>query len=218
MSIKSPLLTRRGFGLGLSLGAAALASGKAWATPSAAFPLRIAVAHVTPQGLGRVPAEHQQIWSAFATRLGGLVDEIAPVQPVSIVDLAAPEEDGGANTISRARGVAERIGCGHVVLYATTDGIRHVGQSQAWVNRVFDSLREQLQVNDRPLGEAHLLDVSGGAPLASATADVDPTWAVDWFTGRNAQTQALRMLTGDLERRVQGLARAQLAAQTSIAD
>lgn len=210
--------SRRRFLIGSAFAAATFAGGRAFASPAPAFPLHIAVARMGESGLVRVPTEHQRLWSAFSTRLGGLVEEMAPVQPASLIDLASPEEDGGAASAALARGFADRLGCRHVIIYATTDGIRRGARGGPWLNDAFRRLRETVQINDRAIAEAYLLDAAGGSPLASASADADRATPLDTLTGRHNEIDALKLLTADLERRVQRLAAAQLAANASIAD
>jgi hypothetical protein len=211
-------MTRRGFGLAVGLGGIALAAGRAAAAPAPVFPLRIAIARMGEGGLMRVPTEHQKIWIAFSTRLGGLVEEIAPVQPSSLIDLSAPADDGGETAAAMARGIADRLGCNQVILYATTDGIKRGPYPEPWLNRAFQHIREAVQINDRALGEAYLLNIGGGAPLVSASADADRATPLDTLTGRHNEIDTLKLLTADLERRVQNLAKPLIAAQASRAD
>jgi hypothetical protein len=211
-------MTRRSFALGVGIGGAALAAGDAFAVSGPLFPLHVAIARMSEGRLVRVPTEHQQIWAAFSARLGGLVDAIVPVQPTSLIDLSTPGEDGGAACTAQARGFADRLGCSQVILYATADGIKRGPYPDLWIKRAFQHLREAVQINDRALGEAYLLDVAGGAPLASVSADADRATPLDKLTGRHNETETLKLLTADLERRIQNLARPLLAAQASRAD
>jgi hypothetical protein len=211
-------MTRRSFGLALGLTGAGFAAGRGFAAPAPLFPLRIAIARMGEGGLMRVPTEHQQIWAAFSTRLGGLVEDIVPVQPTSLIDLSAPADDGGAACASQARGFADRLGCSQVILYATADGIKRGPYPDLWIKRAFQHIREAVQINDRALGEAYLLDAAGGAPLVAASADADRATPVDTLTGRHNEIDTLKLLTSDLERRVQNLARPLLAAQASRGD
>jgi hypothetical protein len=210
-------LSRRGLVVGM--GALALA-GRALAAPAPQpkFPLRIAVFRMSEKGLAHIPTEHQTIWNGFATRLGGLVDTIEPAQPISMVDLSAPADDGGESSAARARGLAERMGCGHIILYATDDGVKRQAWSAGWVNRAFNHLREAVAIHDRQFGEALLMDIQGGLALAQSTADVSPSTPIDLFTGRNGETETLKLLTAGLERRVQKLAEKQRIAEQTLAD
>jgi len=211
-------MTRRSFGLAIGLAGAGLLAEQSFAAPAPLFPLRIAIARMGEGGLMRVPTDHQQIWTAFSTRLGGLVEDIVPVQPVSLIDLSAPADDGGAACEAQARGFAARLGCSQVILYATADGIKRGPYPQAWLNRAFQHIREVVQINDRALGEAYLLDAAGGAPLVAASADADRATPLDALSGRHNEIDTLKLLTADLERRVQNLARPLLAAQASRGD
>lgn len=211
-------MTRRNLGLAIGLGGVALATGRAFAAPAPLFPMRLAVARMGEGGLLRVSTDHQQIWAAFSSRLGGLVDDIVPVQPTSLIDLSAPADDGGAACAAQARGIADRLGCGQVILYATADGIRRGPYRGFWIKRAFQHIREAVQINDRALGEAYLLDVAGGAPLVAASSDADRATPLDTLTGRHNEIDTLKLLTVDLERRMQNLAKPLLAAQASRAD
>jgi hypothetical protein len=73
--------------------------------------------------------------------------------------------------------------------------------------------------DDRAVGEAHLLDVSGGMPLASAMADSKPRDPLNLFDGgRNPEREALLKLVQQMERRLQDMARNAYENQRSIAD
>ena len=69
------------------------------------------------------------------------------------------------------------------------------------------------------MGEAHLLDVDGGPPLASAMADADPRNPLNLFDGgRNPERETLAELTRQLEQGLQDLARPAYQNMRSIAD
>ena len=73
-----------------------------------------------------------------------------------------------------ARQMASAAGFSHVVLYATNDGQRIYASDGNWFSDMFASLQSDLDKDDRASGEAHLLDVAGGMPLATVTADAKP--------------------------------------------
>jgi hypothetical protein len=126
----------------------------------------------------------------------------------------APELDGGASCALAARNLAAEAGFSHVILYATHDGQKPKAD---WVNLCFSSLRAPGKT--RALGEAHLLAVSGGAPLASATADAEKrSWLNPFDNHRNPERETLDQLLATLERHLQLLARPAFERAESIAD
>ena len=106
-----------------------------------------------------------------------------------------------------------------MVLYATNDGQRIYTSDGHWFSDMFASLQADLDKDDRATGEAHLLDVAGGAPLTTVTADARPRDPLNLFDGgRNPERETLMGLTQGIERRLQDMARAAYDAQRSIAD
>lgn len=202
----------------LGLGAAALIAPAASAYGTR-FPLRVAYARIGSQGFVAIPQQEQTAWSALQTRLGGLVDDIQPIQPGGLLGLAAPETDGGASCAEAARSMAADRGFSHLILYATVDGKRRHDYGGNWFARSFATLQSNIGAHDRAAGEAYLLDVAGGLPLASATADAKQKQFLDPFDDhRQPERETLVALTRTLETQVQRLAAAGLAANQSIAD
>ena len=215
MAISAVNLTRRG--LVLTLGAAVLAP-RAIAAPALSFPMRIGYARIGPDGFVTVRADEQVYWTAMQTRTGELIEEIQPIQPSDILGGKAPEVDGGANCAMVARQLASTWGFSHVILYATQDGQRTYHHGGSWVSRAFASLRADTDTDGRATGEAHLLDIGGGAAIASISADAPPRNPLNWFDHqRNPERETLAMLTEGMERRLQSIARPAYEAQRSIA-
>jgi hypothetical protein len=118
-----------------------------------------------------------------------------------------------------ARQMAAAAGFNHVILYATNDGQRYYESDGGWFQDTFANLRADIDKDDRASGEALLLDISGGMPLATVTADVKPRDPLNLFDGgRNPERETLAQLTANLERRLQDMARPAFDAQRSIAD
>jgi hypothetical protein len=210
------ILTRRG--ALAALGAAAIAP-PALAAPGISFPLRIAYARVAPAGFVHIRTDEQAAWTRMATRLGGLVEIATPLQPADMLGGGLPKIEGPANCALIARQMAAHAGYGHVILYATQDG---QGPSQAydnWFSETFANLTANLRRDGRASGEAHLLSIDGGMPLASAHADASPRDALNLLDGdRNPERETLNGLTEAMERRLQDMARRALESQRSIAD
>lgn len=208
-------LTRRG--AFLSLGAMVLAPS-AHAAPGISFPLRIAYARVTPAGFVHIRSDEQAYWTRMATRLGGLVDIIAPLQPNDMLGGGLPKIEGAASCALIARQMAEQAGFEHVILYAAHDGQRPVESYDNWFAETFANLTANLRKDNRATAEAHLLSVAGGAPLMSAQADAKPRDPLNLFDGgRNPEREALDALAQGFERRLQDLARRALDNDRSIA-
>ena len=190
----------------------------ALAAPAFGFPLRMAYARVGPDGFVPLRAEEQRYWSELQTRIGGLIETLEPIQPANMLD-AGPEVSDTASCAMVARQIAFRAGLTHVVLYATQDGRRSYKYNEAWLSETFAKFRSEYMKYDRAVGEAHVLDVGGGPPIVSVTADAAPRNPLDPFDNhRNPERETLAGLTAALERRLQNLARADYAAQASIAD
>jgi hypothetical protein len=209
-------LSRRQLVLGL--GAAALIAPAASASEMR-FPLRLAYARLGKGGFIAIPLQDQKAWSALQTRLGGLVADIQPIQPGGLLGLAAPESDGGAACAEAARKMAATRGFSHLILYATVDGRRPHDYGGNWLARSLATLQSNIGAHDRAAGEAYLLDVSSGLPLASATADARQKEFLDPFDdARQPERETLAALTRTLETQVQRMAAAGLIAEASIAD
>lgn len=200
------------------LGAATLAPA-ALAAPAMAFPLRIAIARVSPDGFVHIRSEEQKVWTAMALRLGGLVDALAPLQPGDMLGGGLPAIEGAASCALVARQMAATSGYDHVILYATHDGQRSRPAYDNWFAETFANLQASITKDGRATGEAHLLGVDGGMPLASAHADAPPRDLLNLFDGeRNPEREALTALVGAMEHNVQRMARSAYANSRSIAD
>jgi hypothetical protein len=211
-----PRLTRRGLAPALT---ALLFAPRALATPAPAFPMRIGYTRIGAQGFLRIRSAEQQAWDSLRTRTGGLIDLIDPIQPGDMLGANAPVLDGGASCALVARQMAAGAGYTHVILYATQDGRRVPEDRDNWVSKAFENFRSEYMKYDRATGEAHLLDVSGGAAIVSVSADVAPRNPLDPFDNhRKPEAETLTALIVDLEHRLQSLARAGYEAQRSIAD
>ncbi len=151
-------------------------------------------------------------------RLGGLIDALQPIQPGDMMS-TAPKIEGAASCALAARQIASNAGFSHVILYATNDGQRTYPSDGGWFFEMFAGLQSDLDKDNWATGEAHLLDVAGGMPLATVMADAKPRDPLNLFDGgRNPEREALARLTTAMERRLQDMARAALDAQRSVAD
>lgn len=220
MALSSPILTRRA-----ALRLAALGLGSLAGAPLAnaqqlmQWPMRLAYARMSPNGFVQIRSDEQAYWTAMQTRLGGLVEVLQPIQPRDMLGVSAPQVDGAASSALVARQMAAAAGFNHVILYATNDGQRAYQSDGSWFQDTFANLRADIDKDDRASGEALLLDISGGMPLASVTADAKPRDPLNLFDGsRNPERETLTQLIASLERRLQDMARFAFDAQRSIAD
>lgn len=208
-------LTRRGALLSL----AALVAPVALASPGLRVPMRVACMRVGPARFLPIRQDEQAHWLQLQLRLGGLVERMTPVQPSDMLGQNLNAVEGGPNCALVARQAAARWGFSHVILYATHDGQRPRQSDGAWWNDLFTAMSGPFTKDGRAIGEAHLLDVDGGPPLASATAQARPRDPLNLFDGgRNPEREALAALTQRLELGVQDLARSAYQNQRSIAD
>lgn len=199
----------------MTLGAAVLAP-RALAAPKITWPLRVAYARVSPGGgFVHIRTDEQTYWDSLVTRLGGLIETLAPLQPGDMLGGASMGRDA-PDGAAAARQRAEAAGFSHIILYATQDGQRRRETDDPWFARTFSTLRGK---GGRATGEAHLLDVADGATLASAHADAAPRDPLNLFDGnRNPEREALTGLVQALERRLTEIARPAYENERSIAD
>ncbi len=214
MAFSSPF-TRRGL---LAALAGASVSPSALALPAVVFPMRLGYARIGPDGFVYIRSDEQLFWSALQTRLGGLISHIEPIQPDDMFGGALPPVDDGAACVAAARDHAARRSLSHVVLYATQDG-RPVASSTDFVSRAFAGLAAEFGKYRRATGEAHLLDIGGGPPIASVAWDAPPRNPLNLFDNhRNPEREAFAGLVHALERRLQALVSPAYETQASIAD
>lgn len=218
-------LTRNGLTRRAMLSAATiLAAPPAWALQTSAqisgqfglsFPLRIGYARIGPQGFMRLGADEQLRWSAMELHLGGLIARMVPLQSSSMFGAPAPQVDGGAACALVARQMAADAGLGHALLYAVDDDAKTEG---GWIAQCFAAVRAAGGAG-RISGEAHLLDIAGGAPVESAFADAPRRGFLGAVAGRpKAAATTLDLLSAEMERRIQRSAAAAFDAGYSIAD
>jgi hypothetical protein len=220
MTLSASSMTRRtALRLGLGgLGAAALAQ-PALAAPAVSFPLRIAYARVTPGGFVQIRSAEQEAWTRMATRLGGLIAALAPLQPGGMLGGGLPQIEGGANCALVARQMAQGAGYDQVILYATQDGQPQRGSYDNWFSQTFNNLVDGVSKDGRATGEAHLLLTGGGMPLATAMADASPRDPLNLFDGgRNPEREVLAALVGAMERQLQDMARNAYDGSRTIGD
>lgn len=220
MTISAARLTRR---TALRLGATALGglvlAPAALAQTQVRWPLRLAYARMSPSGFVHIRGDEQSSWTAMQTRLGGLIDAIQPIQPSDMMGMTAPQVEGGPNCAMVARQMASAAGFSHVILYATSDGQKTYKSDGSWFSDTFANLQADLDKDGQASGEAHLLDVAGGMPLATVNADAKPRDPLNLFDGgRNPERETLASLTRGIELRLQDMARVAYETQRSIAD
>jgi hypothetical protein len=207
-----PLFSRRS---ALLLAGGLLIAPRALAASGLRFPLTLAYVRVGPKGFMPLRLGEQQAWETMALRTGQLISTIEPLQPTNMLQPAAPELDGGASCALAARRMASDAGFSHVIMYGIDDG---KSNAEGWVAQCFASLRSGLGGAGRASGEAHLLDVAGGMPVLSATADAKARGMLNPFDRRNPAGETLTALTLGVERRLQAMARAEYELHKSIAD
>ena len=220
MTISSLTLTRRSaLRLGMTGVGGLMLTPAAMAQSAVQWPLRLAYARMSPNGFVAIRSEEQSAWQGMQRRLGGLIDVIQPLQPANMMGASTLKIDDAASCAMVARQMAVAAGFNQVILYATHDGQRVYKSEGNWFSDMFVSLQGDLDKDDRATGEAHLLDVAGGMPLATVTADAKPRDPLNLFDGgRNPERETLMGLTQGIERRLQDMARTALDAQRSFAD
>lgn len=181
--------------------------------------MRIAYARVSPGGFVQIRSDEQEKWTGMATRLGGLIASLAPLQPGGMLGGGLPQIEGGANCSLVARQMAQAMGYNQVILYATQDGQQPRQTYDNWFSQTFGNLIADMTKDGRATGEAHLLLTGGGMPLATAMADASPRDPLNLFDGgRNPEREVLVQLAGAMERRLQDMARTAYEGSRSIGD
>jgi len=219
MTFSSFSLTRRS-ALKLGLGGLA-AAGLAQPTFAApiVYPLRIAYARLSPSGFVQMRSDEQEAWTRMATRLGGLISALSPLQPAGMLGGGLPKIEGNSNCVLVARQMAQDAGYNQLILYATLDGQPARGSYDNWFSQTFNDLLAEIAKDGRATGEAQLLLTGGGMPLASATADAAPRDLLNLFDGgRNPEREVLGQLVGAMERQLQDMARSAYEGSRSIGD
>lgn len=216
----APFLSRR---TALKLGIGGLVSTAlaqpAFAAPGVSFPMRIAYARVAPGGFVQIRSDEQSYWTRMATRIGGLISALAPLQPEGLLGGGLPKIEGGANCSLVARQMAQEAGYNFLILYTTMDGQPPRQTSDNWFYQTFNDLWAGVQPDGRAVGEAHLLLTGGGMPLATASADAKPRDLFNLFDGgRNPEREVLDQLVNTIERQLQDLARDAYESSRSIGD
>lgn len=204
----------------LALGAGLVAAPAAMAAPALSFPLRLAYARVGASGFVPVKSAEQDVWSALRLRTGGLIEEILPLPVGGMLGLPPPEADGGAGCALAARRIAMEAGYTRILLYAAASG-RPAGppKDMYWLDKVFATIRVDLSLSNSAAAELHLLDVEGGRPLLSVTADAPPRTPIVLIEPHAAkERKVLEGVALAFERRLQDAARPLYAGQRSIAD
>jgi hypothetical protein len=213
------LSRRRALGLALAALGAGLVSPSAFGMSGVSFPLRVAYARVSPAGFVHIRSDEQAHWTRMATRMGGLVDQLAPMQPGDMFGGGLPSVEGGPSCAMVARQMALNAGYNQVILYATSDGQRAYAPPDGWFGDTFAWMQGEFDKDGRATGEAHLLDVGGGMPLASAHADAKPRDPLNLFDGgRNPERETLDSLIRAMELRLNAMALLAYESQRSIAD
>lgn len=207
----------------LKLGLGGLAAGAlvqpALAAPLMTFPLRLAYARVSPNGFVQIRSDEQAVWTGMATRLGGLIATLAPLQPGGMLGGGLPQIEGDASCALVARQLANKLGYHQVILYATHDGQRPRETYDNWFSQTFGNLIADMTRDGRATGEAHLLLTDGGLAVASAMADSRPRDPLNLLDGdRNPERETLSRLVSAMELQLQDMAREAYDNSRSIAD
>lgn len=213
-----PTFSRRSLLALAGLGLGGMLAPSAFADPGISFPLRTAYARIGKGGFMRLTSADQLVWAGLQTRLGGLIDDIQPIQPRDMMGAKTPEMDGGASCAMVARQLALNAGLSHVIVYATDDGRRPERDEKKWLTKAFNAVRQDYYEYEDATAEAHLLHVDGGPPLASVSVDAQRLNWFEVFSGRNPDRETTASVIEALERRLQAMARVQYEAQRSIAD
>ncbi|MEQ1783939.1 MAG: hypothetical protein ABMA14_21485 [Hyphomonadaceae bacterium] len=220
MTLPAFRITRRSaLRLGLAGLSAATLAQPALAGPAISYPMRIAYARVSPAGFVQIRSDEQDAWTRMATRLGGLISALAPLQPAGMLGSGLPRIEGAANCSLVARQMAQDAGYNQVILYATLDGQPTRTTDENWFSQTFNNLLADIEKDGRATGEAQLLLTGGGMPLATATADAAPRDLLNLFDGgRNPEREVLAQLVSAMERQLQDMARSAYEGSRSIGD
>lgn len=195
----------------------AVAASPAHATTQLTYPLGLLYGRIGPEGFERIDTAEQALWSSMAVRLGGLISRIEPLQRFSMLTNDPPALQSENGNVLIARQIALEAGLDHVLLYSSYDGKRTQAAYSNWLSQGYAAVRSSVARHDNAIAEAHVLRVSGGAPILSLSLDAPPKSRFNPFDmHRNPERQVMQRLAEAVERDIQSDANAALRAQTSL--
>jgi len=155
-------------------------------------------ARLSPSGFVQIRSDEQEAWTGMATRLGGLISALTPLQPAGILGGGLPKIEGNANCVSGGAtdGAGRRL--------QPDDPVCDAGRAAAarepsttGSGRPSTTCSADIAKDGRATGEAQLLLTGGGMPLASATADAAPRDLLNLFDGgRDPEREVPGQLVG----------------------
>lgn len=191
---------------------------------------------------GAVPPSEQDriMWSQFRMNLGALISRIEPIPHNNLLpggELATGEGKGSA--IMSARMAAQRQGYDYLIVYGVVPEAgktkqrlkktrnpavafsRHVRSKLPFWD--WDYTTEEY-IETRPshldlMGEVHLLDLDGGAPVASAWAEIPKRSKWQKLTSKDKREEVVvQNLAVGIERKIQELSHQNFKHQKSISE
>jgi hypothetical protein len=197
----------------------------------------------------RVPGEYdRQAWSQFAMNLGGLIERIEPYRANQLIpDMPFPNGAGAA--VMAARQAGHHAGYDYIIVYGSlpdadislfeNQGLEHAKQRKKLLPTLRQRLTfwthdddidtyelvtpeqnaKRLRGNSSLVGEAHLLSVNGGPPLASAWASADKReiWKKPFSSDKRDQEITSDLVSG-IQNQIYQLSYRNFSTSASIAD
>ncbi|MFC7291660.1 hypothetical protein [Hirschia litorea] len=187
---------------------------------------------VAPSSLER------RMWSQFTMNLGALVSRMEPIPHNNLIPGGQLETDLGlGSTILNARLAAQSQGYNYLVVYGVVpknEGIKYKQKKKVVPSTSFiQNMRHKLafwdwEYTDTPyienreshmdlMGEVHLLDLNGGAPLASAWAELPKRGLLTRWTSKDMRDEEIvQILVDGMQRKIQDLSMQNFEDQRSI--
>lgn len=199
-------------------------------------------------GMTMPPAHDRLLWQQMSMNLGGIITRIEPM-PKNRLMGHMDDIDGAGAAILNARTLAKQAGYDFIIVYgvlpeASEEEITEAGKPRRIKDRSIiagvrrrltfwehhndianyepptnDQIHKQLSRTSSLVGEAHLLDVRGGPPLASAWAEAEKLSLVQKYTSKDKrELMIIEELVLGIQREIYQLSYQNLGKQKSLAD
>lgn len=187
------------------------------------------------------PTPHdREMWSQFSMNLGALISRIEPIPHNNLLPGGELETGSGkGSAILSARMSAQSQGYDYLIVYGVVSRSESVQYKTKRtlnpVSKFSRTFRSKLplwhwETTEEPytetranhldmVGEAHLLDLNGGAPVASSWAELPKRSRLEKLTTKDTRvTDIIQSLADDLQRKIQDLSIQNFRDQRSISE
>lgn len=220
-------LSRRAIVSGLCASFLSALPAFARSKPLLKLPASIVFLRMDENGAVAPAQEDHTIWSQFSMNLGALISRIEPIPDNKLLPGGQLETGNGqGSAILSARMAAQNQGYDYLIVYGVVsrgEGIQYrKNKSKSPIRSFSRNIASKLPFWDwkytteayeekRPshldmLGEAHFLDLKGGAPLASSWAEIPKRSRLEKLTSKDLRdVEIVQLLADGMQRKVQDL-------------